>query len=595
MTSKPWSRTDWWACSASMLVGLILAIMPHLVWFVQSGSTDYLANIDDNFYLLVARLPFYGENSLRGPFSTPAEAIPSLYSWTMFVPLAKLAHCLGLTSPLEIGVLWRAVGGPLLGLSMFVLFRRILASTRFPAAFALGCATICLSDDGAIEGRSLVQMALYVPHLLRGTVPPRNLEGLAIYRVVTPLLNVPLLILLAASVLGPKDRSHWRLMTLGMLCLALCVYLYFYFWTAAVVALVGFIGSSLLRWRLAGESEARQGHLVDARTAALVLAGGLALGSPQILANSRTFADPGFSPMMERMLRGRPMAPGDPARSRYLVRPWIWVKLVPGALAVFGLGMGQLEAVWWLTASAYALTNSAIVTGLEFENFHWLFVCELFGEVLILGMIVLGIERWCPPRRRALWALAVVPLLFFGFAAVWRGHHALTSPETLANAHALKTLRPLRPDLDDLGPDRVLAGPAAARVALLWSRSGLLYHQPNTGITELYSNREVNERHALNAWLQGLDVEQYRPLARSPSYEHGIASTPPELTAEGVARDRIALFREIDRDPTPFLDRYHPDVLLLPRDAPDPERGGPWKLIQRTPDWSLWETRDTTR
>lgn len=572
-----------------MLVGLVLAILPHLAWYVESGQLDYLASGDDVYYLTLARIPYHGEARLRDPFVPPTRDLPSLYSNLQFVPLSRLAAALGV--PVQrVGLLWRVVGGLGMGLSIYVLFRRLFRSTRYPVAFALGCGIIFLADGGSVTGRNLIQNAIYLLDPAAALNSGRNHDGLGLYRVVTPLLNLQFLLLMAAALIGVRDRIPWRWVFLGMACLALCVHLYFFFWTAAVVALGGLVATSLvaasLAWRK--DPERRERKLVDAKVGALVLAGGMALGAPQILSNARTFSSPEFKPVLERSLRGRTLSPDEPKRMLYTRFRWHWTHAVLGAVVVYGLGMVVLEPIWWLAVAGYAMMNSALVTGLEFENFHWIYVASAFGEILVLGAMVLAVDRWWPSGRRGLGALAIVPALVLVLGVGWRWYQALHGPEARMNAQALAELRPLQPDLARLGPENTLVGPAMARVALLYSRSGMLYQRDQSAISSLIPMRELNERHALDAWLLGLDEAGYRDVAHEPSFERGQLRVEPEFTAEVLANQRLEIFREIERAPTPFLERYQPDALLLPSSAPPPQRGGPWRLVREAPAWSLW-------
>src|SRR5579875_9665 len=120
----PWTRADFLACAGCAVLGLVLAVEPHLAKWAAEGTLNYVPDGDDALYLAISRLPYYGEWSLRDPFATPDEAVPTLYAWLQFVPLAKLARLLGLTS-VTTSLLWRAVGGPLMGAAIFLLSRKL--------------------------------------------------------------------------------------------------------------------------------------------------------------------------------------------------------------------------------------------------------------------------------------------------------------------------------------------------------------------------------------------------------------------------------------------------------------------------------------
>jgi hypothetical protein len=155
----------------------------------------------------------------------------------------------------------------------------------------------------------------------------------------------------------------------------------------------------------------------------------------------------------------------------------------------------------------------------------------------------------------------------------------------------LRSLAPLAPALAELGPDDVLAGPAACNLAVLWGRGGQLYQSPHTAHRSLIPDREVHERHALNAWLQGRDEADYAAHALDEGSFSMTRSPRPEWQSEAVREVRLTLFRALLRGERPdLLERYRPTALLLPGGV-TPVRGGPWELAAQSPDWSLWRKR----
>jgi hypothetical protein len=568
-----WSRADRVACLVCAAMGLVLAVAPHLAVLARRGTLEYVADGDDVLYLAISRIPYHGEPALRDPFSARREGVPTLYAWLQFVPTAVLTRLVGL-HPVLTGLVWRALGGPLLGLSLFVLFRRLLAGTRSPTAWALGCAVVCLADAGFVGGRLLVQDLGLLAHMARGTTPMGKPDALAHLRVVTPLLNLPWLLLLVA-VLLPGGGRGWREWALGAVCLGLCFQLYFFFWTAAVVGVGGYLASRGLALA-AGRDRDEEGWS-GVRFGAAVLAGGMVLGAPQVYSNARTFADPHYKPILRRMDRGKPLPPGDPQRAKYLKNAWALGRLAAGGALIVGLGFWRAGLLWWMTLAGYLLANSALVTGLEFENFHWSYVYNPLGEVMLLGLAALALDRWGPRRwLPSLWALPVGLGLI---ALAWRPYEALHAPEAAFDSRLLEELRPLRPALSRLDPEDTLAGPYEANFALLFTRAGQLYQQDQTWVSSPIPTEEVNQRHALNSWLRGLDLARYRKVARP--------RIPPVPDADVEAR--VAVFRQLlDGSSRDLVGRFRPTALLLPAGDPAPDRAGPWRLDAATPQWNLW-------
>ncbi len=514
-----------------MAVGLLLAIAPHLAMLATRGTLDYLADGDDVLYLTIARAPYYGELALRDPFARRSDAMPTIYPWAQFVPFTLPARWLGVR-PLLIALVWRVIGGILLGTSLYVLFRRLLAGTRHPTAWALGLSLVCLSDAGFVNGRTLVENYGLFWHMVHGSTPLDKADALGQYRVVTPLLNLPFLFLMVAALVPSSGR--WRAWALlGMVCLGLCFHLYFFYWTAAVAALVASAAVGFVFYRR------EVGRWASIRPTVLVLLGGMAIGLPQVYDNARTFSNPEIRPILERMGRGRVLDADDPVRTRYLTNYWAWGKIVIGGVAILAFRQRGLGLAWWLTFFGFAMANSALVTGLEFENFHWIYVHAPMGEILILVIAARLLDRWNPGRairNRLLW---VVPGVLLAVAAAWRPYEAVHAPEAVEFTEVLEDFRGLESTLAQLGPDQILAGHPWSRVAVLFSRCGLLFQEPHSYLSSVLADESVHERSALNFWLQGIAPrivsgrQQGAPIPRRAVRGHGSMVAPGGFTAAG--------------------------------------------------------------
>jgi hypothetical protein len=569
----PWSRSDFFACLGCMMLGLFLAIEPHLAKLASEGTLEYLPDGDDILYLSISRHPFHGETGLRDPFSTADRKVPTLYSWLQFVPLAKAARLVGL-STISTSFLWRLVGGPLFGGSLYILFRKLLGGTRRPTAWAVGCTLICLADGGFAGVPPLIRdFRELLFEMIRPSRPLTAANQIGQYRVVTPLLNLPWLLLLIAVLLpgGRKDRTAWAL---GSICFGLCIHLYFFFWTAAIVGIVGYLTTRALTLLVRRSSI---GGWQDIRFGAAVVAGGMVLGAPQIYSNLRLSADPEYKPMLQRMQRGSQLEPGDPHRTLYLKNKWPIAELAVGGGIIAGLGLWNLGLVWWMVLAGYALSASAFVTGLEFENFHWAYVWAPMGEIMLLALAASILDRLRPGRWQ--FALWVFPITLVLIALVWRPFEALHQRHSVVQGRILRELDPLRPTLADLSPYETLAGPPEANTALLMTRAGLLYQYDQSWVSSLLPASEVNERFALNAWLLGMDMPRFRDaiVEREPVRERGMGP-------EWIKTFQVVLDGKADD----LMARHKVGALLLPADAPPPIRGGPWRRDAAGDRWILW-------
>lgn len=601
--SKPWTRGDYRALILCAAIGLVIAVLPHFASLSRYGTFQYLADGDDVLYLAVARIPANGESTLRDPFSRPSENVPSLYAWAQFVPLAKFATLIGLP-PILISLLWRIIGGLLFGAALYALFRTILSGMDRAVWWALGCAWFCLSDAGFSTGRIVLDNLNLVLNMLRGTTPLLKADAIPQYRVVTPLLNLPFLILLIAVLcrLGSRtfegraagiagwlgSRREWLWAGTGIALLALCFYLYFFFWTAAVAGIGAYLLTNL--YRAVRDPSGRTADLYGARFCLAVLVGGILLGAPQVYGNLSTFSDPAYQPILQRLSRGRDVSHEWAIRTQFIKNYWLWLKLAIGAIGILVFRLRGLTFLWWMTFAGYALACSALITGKEFENFHWSYVHAAFGEILVLAVIAQLAARYYSTLGKLGYALWVAPFALFLITIVWRPYEALRAPEAMWNSKTLEMMRPLSPALAQLGPDCVLAGPKQANVALLFTRCGQLYQFSHTSHSTMITDREVNERHALNAWLQGQSLTEYTGTPDEGLFQVGPSSNPAWEPSR-IAGERARIFNALLQDPVPYLARYRPNALLLRGADVPPQQSGEWSVAQATNDWKLWVRR----
>jgi hypothetical protein len=563
-----------------------MAVSPHLATLARDGSLSYLADQDDSYYLALLKAPYnYGALALRDPYCGPNETVPVNYAWLQFAPLGVLTRMLGLPLILA-GLVGRILGGCLLGGALYVLFRRLFAGLARPTGWSLGCALICLADVGFIEGRTFVSTLALPAYMIRGECPLSKADALPQYRLVSPLLNLPFALLLVSSFL-PGTRPHfWRALE-GTLAFAVCVLLYFYYWTAAALAL-----GLYLVWQLGNAwwtPEHRGRSLRLAAMTAFVLLGGLLLGSPQIYWNWSTLTDPSLRPILTRIGLPLPVGHDFALTSQYIWNVWVWAKLFVASAALFLLGIQELGLLWCFTLAGYVLANGALLTGLEFQNFHWSMVHAPFGEILLLATAVFLLVRWCPSRgtwRHAAWSL---PMILMVIGLFWRPFEALHATEAKEASRTLRKLEPLREALAGLAADRALAGPRVVNIANLFTRSYPLYGYYNW--FSLLPEHSLHERHALNGWIINSGIHEY-----SNEIEQDISVNLSVYPGRAIERSRtrtvrLNLFSRLRDDPqfaAGLLDKYRVGYLLLPRNSPNPDRGGPWTLVQANEDWTLW-------
>jgi hypothetical protein len=580
-------RPDLLAGLACATIGLILAVDPHLAMLWRHGTSTFIADHDDALYLSIARALYYGEGAIRDPYLAPTRGVPSLYSWAQFAPTTLLARHLGIPF-LALGLIWRIVGGAALGTSLYLLIRRVMGSSANPVAWSLGLAIVCLADPGFITGRTLFGEVGLIRHMLAGTTPMTKPDAIPQYRVVTPLLNLPAFLLLLAVVVAPPRRRRWGIV-IGAILLALCIYLYFFLWTAAVLALGLYAAANLVLARF-GPHENRELRRQAGRFSSAVLTLGLFLGAPMIYGTATSGSDPTLKPALERISKGYHAPPGHPLRIRYLRNTWTWAKLALGAFGLLKLRVRRTGLLLCVTLVGYAMTNSALLTGLEFENYHWAYAYVSVAEVLTLTTLGQWLDRLNGNCRRWLAWLWIIPAGMLAISLTWRFYEALKAPEAVAEFRILRELEPLRSTLSELGPECVIAGePAAVQTALLDSRCSLLYHDIHSQVVSPIPDREVHERDALDGWLRGLDLATYEQQLSTLTRFGYVEPDDPRWPLDEIRRERVALFRSLLEGDSTLLKRYPPNYLLLRTSDGHPSRGGPWKRLDGDERWTLWE------
>lgn len=106
----------------------------------------------------------------------------------------------------------------------------------------------------------------------------------------------------------------------------------------------------------------------------LALTEGILLGLPQFYSNYQTFNNPEIRSILERAGYPSTVTQDDPKRFQYVKNYCVWMKLAIGTAGAYYLRSSRLGLLWVGTLAGYVLLNSAIVTGWDFENFHWYYV-----------------------------------------------------------------------------------------------------------------------------------------------------------------------------------------------------------------------------
>ncbi len=258
------SVSTWLAPIATTLaVGLAFSFLPYCVWWHRTGHFEYLADKDNQYYLQLASRLYYGN-----PFSMRDVVVPdatTMYQSLQFVPAVLLVRMLGLPV-LEVNKVWHLWAAIAFPLAFYLVFLHWL---RRPWAAAC-CAIIMLVDCGVSTAEPLVIQAVRTFQTAVGRLPVLydGQDLLGQWRIIDPALGMPFLLLQVFFVSVAVEKPQGRSVPLAAgISTALLFYVWFYYWTAVVAALVvGFVLDRHAR-----------------RTYAKILGIGLAAGAPAII------------------------------------------------------------------------------------------------------------------------------------------------------------------------------------------------------------------------------------------------------------------------------------------------------------------------
>ena len=227
---RPIGRADIAAAAVCTGFGLLMAVLPHLVWWPKLGAPIYAADYDEfGLYLPIAAQAYDNHPTYLGD-PTRATPAPSMYPWSQFVPAILGAKALGL-GPMGVSLIWRVWTGLSLGLAWFLVVRHFVG--RPWASAAIACAMA--ADVGVFSGHVLLRPLRVLYQSL--TLPPGPTDALypthMQWRLITPGLSFAFLWLHVWLLARARDvPSRGRLLASGV-GFGLLFHVYFYFWTAA--------------------------------------------------------------------------------------------------------------------------------------------------------------------------------------------------------------------------------------------------------------------------------------------------------------------------------------------------------------------------
>ncbi|MDX2037550.1 MAG: hypothetical protein SFX72_12935 [Isosphaeraceae bacterium] len=536
---------------ALALFGGLLGAWPNLVNLAATGRARFLADSDALLYHAWSRDALLTPSwSLTDGVHEPSG--PAMHPWLLFVPPAKVARVLGI----DVDLVWRTLAGAGLALGLFAVIRRFTASIRVAAA--VSAALLC--EGGLILGLPLVHTVQSVGSILLGSGEvlasvPRLFPHL---RVPTPALPLALLLVHISTVISARASSRSRAIVPAALSFAALFYAYFYFWTAAGLALLLAIGFD------------RRGA---GRYLRIAFFGGL-LGSPAIVQGwlAKRSTPPDWLLRTEKFLPiGRFE---DLLVPKFLIAVW----LVSSVIVL--TKRRSLIHLWCLVLAGILCADHQLITGLQIENFHWVYAFGTAFSLLLVGVLLPLLQEWWGKsgvwsRRAAMVSLGCI----LGAGVVLRTVETVSSRESRWVAGIAERWERSIPELPAGAvvagdPDDLAFAAATSLVRPLFAR--LVEYSASA------DDRELDERLVLNWFLLGTARDRALEQARAPAghWSREAAAMRDSETARRQELRRKELVQAIWDEPTAFLERYRVEFLALPRGASPPAiPGRSWSSI----------------
>ena len=553
--------------AAVLVTGIAFSFLPFVLWWHSTGHFAYIADKDNQYYLQLAARLYYGNLfSMRDVVVIHAT---TAYQALQFVPAVMLTRILGL-SVWAVNAIWHLWAAIALPLAFYLVFLHWL---RRPWAAAF-CAIVMLVDCGVltVEPLFIQLMRLYQTGVGHLPVLYDGQDLLNQWRIIDPAIGMPLLLLqilfVSSAVEKPKDRK--RLGVAGI-STALLFYVWLYYWTAAVGALViAFILDRPAR-----------------RVYATILGVGLVAGLPAIVYGFTTKAllsteglqRIGYFAPVPRL--GFFLLPKAALLALLVTGVWIWRK--PNKEGLY---------LWCLAPAALLLSNNHIVTGMDLRAGHWRYVWGSGLSMLVLVMAVqLSRDRFLRGSRWT--AVTIVSAVLLIEIA---GGTALRVIEVDRSLNGKLVLNGYR-DFESQGlkvPQKLAVNAVVAGDEEFCDLASIASDvRPLAGYAAFLSlvidDQEWESREALNAHLEGLSMQDFQSEASDArrSYGWGESADPQKglLVEAGMMQE----FARMESDFRPEIKAFGVSYVAIKATRPDPaylKRG--WSLMETGPYWRIW-------
>jgi hypothetical protein len=556
------------------VTGVLLSTLPHILSFLRTGQPIWFADHDDLLYGTFASYAYnHATWSLQDPVTRDGGA--TIYPWLQFMPgilLARLLH----VGALEINLVWRVLAGASIALTWFAFFAHYFGKRVLAASLSL----FMLADIGLGSGKPLLRQ-VYLFTLVATDNPGRWFDISPLitlqWRLITPALSLPYMVLYWWLLARARERSTWRRLLLAGTSLGVLFYVYVYYWTAAALGLaIAFLVDSSSR-----------------RIYVHVGWMGLLVGAPALILQTLTKKNT----LPDWMHRTDLLIPIN--RLSELSMPAATVAML-GATGVWVLSRRRdLIYLWAMGVAAVILQNHQLVTGLQVQNFHWSYVWGPALSSLIVLILVDAVSGFAASRKQVGYAVAwvgAIGLIVHVSAGFWlRGVEAIRTRESVANDEAYSQFRAQRLSRNAVSFSQGLAiagDPRFVNIAAVAEAVRPLDHYAAL-ISPGISNAEWDTRIALNALLSGTSRDAF-VAQQSRELQWAVWGTwlrSRVLLAERVSQ-RIAAYDRVATRVYQVAVQFGVGFVALPVGADTPSSlGRDWNVVEDGPYWRIWQRR----
>jgi hypothetical protein len=546
-----------------------MSSLAYVAWYGVAHSSVWIADADEILYTEAASHAYYWHPMyLSDP--TFVNGGQDIYSWLQLVPGELVCRAFDLR-PIQYGLVLRIFGGLAVGFGWYAL---VWQHVRRPWIALVG-AVFLLTDSGWIITRPFFYQWTTLARVLfarSGEIFAHNPSIHREWRIISPVVVLPFLFLyLWALRRSVENFSRGRVVCSG-LAFGLLFFAYFYFWTAAGLALLLGVLVDRARW----QTYFHTGWI------------GCLVGTPELARMLFTRRGQG-SEWMQRWDEFVPI-PRLSEHGHFLLS----AALVVVTLVIVWHFFRRLLYVWCLCAAGFIMIHQQIFTGLQMQNYHWAY---LFCPCMILLLVLLTIDvvGRMGTRGRIAGKILVVVVVLHAVAGVYL--RCLEAVRTKDSQRYSRGYQDYERQHDAQEYKSLAAGAVTAgsddfvQFAMIVDHVTPLAAAYPVLVSPGVSDLDFDRRIALNAYLSGTSREQFEANERweLDHLQYGVELRDTERRAARLA-SRLAFFDQIASSPSVAIDHYQVRYLAVPAGSPRPATlKSDWDLLQSGPTWEVWE------